>query len=102
MDDGLETLSPVNILMSVLYTFPSLHPSTHPPLHPPANACVSPKGPFDLHGAVALRQAPAGLHDVAAALPVLPAAGAGAPLLRADLPPPQATQVTPPLLSSIS
>lgn len=91
MDDGLEALQPVNVTMPVLYIPP---PTT-------TTTSVSSKGPSDLHGAVAVGQAPPRLHDLAAALPVLPAAPAGAPLLRADLPPPEATQVTTLLFRSI-
>lgn len=59
------------------------------------------QGPFDLYGAVAVGQAPPCLHDLAATLPVLLAAHTGAPLLRADLSPSEATQVTPLLFRSI-
>lgn len=54
------------------------------------------QGPFDLHGAVALRQASPGLHDLTAGFPVLPAARAGAAVLPPDLPPPETTQVPQP------
>lgn len=64
------------------------------PLYSILPSFVLSQGSFDLHGAVAVGQASPGVHDLATALPVLPAACAGAPLLRQDLPPPETTQVT--------
>lgn len=51
------------------------------------------KGPFDLYGAVAVRQTSTRLHNFIADLPVLPATCAGPSLLPKDLPPPEKTQV---------
>lgn len=52
------------------------------------------KGPFDLHGVVAVRQTSACLHNLVADLPVLPASPFGAALLPEDLHPPETPQVT--------
>ncbi|XP_034053853.1 uncharacterized protein LOC117533924 isoform X2 [Gymnodraco acuticeps] len=75
-----------------LHPLPLLqHPHQRPlPEHQPA--CQPLQGPCDLHGALALRPAPAPLHHLSADLPVRPAAAAGAALLPEDLPPPEETQ----------